>query len=134
MIFLQNLSEHERNLSDLFNGRFPRDKVLLAAEIPFPVASILRWQARGVNISALDAEKIRFHKSHGMTSAKAMKVVQVIAGGDYYQQTGRASGLHLYSILHDISDPKKAYFLALKRDDKDSGIHLRTFYYGLITV
>ena len=77
MIFLQNLSEHERNLSDLFNGRFPRDKVLLAAEIPFPVASILRWQARGVNISALDAEKIRFHKSHGMTSAKAMKVVQV---------------------------------------------------------
>jgi hypothetical protein len=127
---LQELSEHERNLSDLFNGRFSRNKVLLAAEIPFPVTSRLRWQARGVNISTQDAEKIRFHKSHGMSSAKAMKIIHVIAGGDYYLQSGRGSDLHIYSILHDIHHPQKAYFLALKRDEGDCGIYLRTFYYS----
>lgn len=103
---------------------------LTAGEIPFSVARKLGWATRKVTVTIKDAQKIVHHPMHAMDAIKGLQLPMVITHGDYYRNPQRGTPLQIEVVLHEPSNPKRAYFLALSRNQEDTGIFIRTFYYN----
>ncbi|MFN0115444.1 MAG: hypothetical protein ACKVPY_12280 [Paracoccaceae bacterium] len=107
-----------------------RPSPLQVGKIPAEVSRALRWRGRAVFLTQGDAKKIRFHPMHGMNAARGIYLPLVIEHGDYYQTQHRGTKLQIEVVMHEPDDPKRAYFLVLARDQEDTGIFLRTFYFS----
>ena len=67
---------------------------------------------------------------HGMDATKGLQLPMVIRKGDYYQSNRRGTVLQIEVVLHEMDNPKRAYFLVLSRNKEDTGIFIRTFYFS----
>ncbi|PZQ97671.1 MAG: hypothetical protein DI533_10880 [Cereibacter sphaeroides] len=103
---------------------------MFLAKIPFSVSRTLGWVAQNVFITVRDAQKIRHHPMHGMDATKGLQLPMVIRKGDYYQSNRRGTVLQIEVVLHEMDNPKRAYFLVLSRNKEDTGIFIRTFYFS----
>jgi hypothetical protein len=116
---LFRLLHGDSHLSPLFLTRIPR-----------AVSLRLGWNAVNVFVTLRDAKKIRHHPMHGMNSEKGLHLPMVIRHGDYYQSTDRGSDLQVEVVLHEMDQPKRAYFLVLSRNKEDTEIFMRNFYFS----
>lgn len=122
-------NDQEFRLFSLLHGEVAHSPLLLA-QIPRSVAHKLGWSARNVFLTVKDAQKIRHHPMHGMDAQKGLALPLVIRQGDYYSSHTRGTELQIEVVLHEASNPKRAYFLVLARDKEDTGIFIRTFFFN----
>lgn len=120
--------DQEFRLFCLLHGESQHSPLLLS-QIPEQVSHNLGWRARNVFITTRDAQKIRHHPMHGMDAVKGLQLPLVIRQGDYYQSRLRGSEFQIEVVLHELDNPKRAYFLVLSRDRQDRGVFIRTFYF-----
>ncbi len=112
----------------LLHGDFPPNQSLIIARIPVFVQRKLGWICSSVHFSLKDAQKVRFHREHGMDYLQAYNIIPTITEGDFYQNPRRGNELTLEVVLHNPAVEKDCHFLVLQRDVADSGIFIRTFY------
>jgi hypothetical protein len=112
----------------LMYGGLPPDHVMRIGRIPYGVLLPLNWHTREVYLTSKDAQKIRFHQSHGMTGLSARSLLKTVDVGDYFRNPNRGTQLQLEVVLHEPADPKRCCFLVLARDREDRGLFVRTFY------
>jgi hypothetical protein len=112
----------------LLNGGLLPDHAMRIGRIPFGVFLPIRWRAQEIYLTSRDAQKIRFHQSHGMTGLSARSILKTIEDGDYYRNPNRGTDLQIEVVLHDPLEPKRCHFLVLARDKEDRGFFVRTFY------
>jgi len=67
---------------------------------------------------------------HGMDASKSLQLPLVIRHGDYHRSSRRGTELQIELVLHELDNPKRAYFLVLSRNKEDTGIFIRTFYFS----
>jgi len=107
-----------------------KNSPLLVASIPPIVSKKLGWKARNVFLTVRDAQKIRHYPMHGMDASKSLQLPLIIRHGDYYRSSRRGTELQIELVLHELDNPKRAYFLVLSRNKEDTGIFIRTFYFS----
>ena len=112
----------------MLNGGSPPDHVMRIGQLPYGLVLLLDWKAREVYLTSRDAQKIRFHQSHGMTGLSARSILNTVEYGDYYRNPSRGTNLQLEVVLHHPDNPKCCHFLVLARDKDDKGFFVRTFY------
>ncbi|MCU0801899.1 MAG: hypothetical protein MUD11_08990 [Rhodobacteraceae bacterium] len=122
------IDEFDFNFHQLLYGGFPADHIMRIGHIPYSARLPRGWQSRNVFLTAKDAQKIRFHKEHGMDGLEARAILTTVEKGDYYRNPLRGTDLQIEVILHDPEIEKRCHFLVLARDKDDNGFFIRTFY------
>lgn len=124
------MSEDDPNfeLYRFLNGDYPSSDQIRIGRLPDQVKSSMRWIASSIFLTRGDAQKLRFHGSHGMQANDALEMRQTIEKGDYYFHPGRGTKLQVEVILHDPKMHKRCYFLVLARNTEDTAVHFRTFF------
>jgi hypothetical protein len=122
------MNDFDFDFHRLLHGVLPPEQVMRIGKIPYGVALPVNWRSREVYLTSKDAQKIRFHQSHGMTGLSARSILKTVEDGDYYKNSHRGTDLQLEVVFHDPLDPKCCHFLVLARDKEDRGFFVRTFY------
>ena len=122
-------NDQEFRLFSLLSGDTTHSPLLMS-RIPLKVSRSLGWAARDVYVTTRDAQKIAHHPMHGMDAARGLALPMVIRRGDYYQSARRGTELQLEVVLHEVGNPRRAYFLVLARNREDTGIFIRTFFFN----
>jgi hypothetical protein len=121
-------SDFDFEFHQLLNGGLPADYVMRIGTIPHGARLPFHWTAKDIYLTAKDAQKIRFHQTHGMSGLSARAILKTVVDGDYYRNPTRGTDLQLEVILHDPEIEKRCHFLVLARDKADKGFFIRTFY------